>query len=322
MLLTKDTEKTFDELTNQLCMFERNFKKSTSNDKFSQEALVAKAEIKKQDMKKKSRAGSVCNYCGKKNHWVAECRQWIADGRPPKNKLPSEIYNNQNKKNNQNKNQNKNQSNAVEVKEALIITVSEEIFNTEINTIDWWIDNGATRHVINNFDFFLDFEEFKNPCGIKAAGKELLQAVGKGTIKVMSIVNKEKLILTLSDVWYVPEVSKNLFSVLAAQDKNRTSFFESTTTQCSLKVNGKILLCGVRNVNGTLFKASIEPIHPADNVSLHAAVAETTQLQLYHERWGHQDKQHVKKMLQKELGINFKVDREISEPCVYGKATV
>ena len=49
-------------------------------------------------------------------------------------------------------------------------------------------------------------------------------------------------------------------------------------------------------------------------------VAETIQLPLYHERWGHQDKQHVKKMLQKELGINVKIDRELCEPCVYGKA--
>ena len=40
----------------------------------------------------------------------------------------------------------------------------------------------------------------------------------------MSTVKKDKLIFTLSDVWYVPEVLKNLFSVLAAQNKNRTNF--------------------------------------------------------------------------------------------------
>lgn len=85
-------------MTTQLCMFERNFKKSTSNDKFSQEALVAKGEMQKQDAKKKSRAGTTCNYCGKKNHWVSECKKWIADGRPPKNKTANHSQNQANHK--------------------------------------------------------------------------------------------------------------------------------------------------------------------------------------------------------------------------------
>ena len=44
MLLTKDAGKTFDELTRQLCMFERNFKKTATakSEKFIQEALVTK----------------------------------------------------------------------------------------------------------------------------------------------------------------------------------------------------------------------------------------------------------------------------------------
>jgi hypothetical protein len=35
------------------------------------------------------------------------------------------------------------------------------------------------------------------------------------------------------------EMSKNLFSVLAAQDRNENSRFLSTATECYLKVNGK-----------------------------------------------------------------------------------
>lgn len=164
------------------------------------------------------------------------------------------------------------------------MSISAEIFNTEIITVDWWIDNGATRHATNNFDFFVDFERFDNPCGIKAAGQELLQAVEKGIVKVVSTVNNERYILTLNDVWYVPDISKNLFSVLAAQNRNRKSIFESTATQCSLRVDDKILLSGVRNVQRTLLKAAIKPIFPANNASFNVAVAYSSQLQLYHER--------------------------------------
>ena len=234
-------------------MSERNAKKGTSNDKFSQEALVAKSETQKKDAKKKSKAGTTCNYCGEKNHWVSECRKWIADGQPPKNKTINDS---------QNKADHKNQRNAVEVKEGFVLSISEEIFNAKINTVDWWVDNGLTRHATNNFDFFVDVERLDNPSGIKAAGKELLQELVKGIVKVVSTVNNVQYILTLYDVWYVPDISKNLFSVLVAQDRNRKSIFKLTATQCSLKVDDKILLSGVRNVHGTLFKAAIKPIFP------------------------------------------------------------
>jgi hypothetical protein len=42
-------------------------------------------------------------------------------------------------------------------------------------------------------------------------------------------------------------------------------------------------------------------------------------LELYHERWGRQDKQHVRKMRKSELGIDVKLVRGICEPCVFGK---
>ncbi|KAF2887152.1 hypothetical protein ILUMI_19021, partial [Ignelater luminosus] len=41
---------------------------------------------------------------------------------------------------------------------------------------------------------------------------------------------------------------------------------------------------------------------------------------LYHERWGHQDKRHVRTMLQREMGINVLLKKDLCEPCVYGKA--
>ncbi|GBO19176.1 hypothetical protein AVEN_198443-1 [Araneus ventricosus] len=43
-------------------------------------------------------------------------------------------------------------------------------------------------------------------------------------------------------------------------------------------------------------------------------------LQLYHERWGHQNKRHIKDMIQKELGIRIHLDNKPCEPCIYGKA--
>ena len=148
--------------------------------------------------KKMLKQDRACNYCKKKGHWVRDCRKWIADGRPPKNKEVSDP-----------------QGNLVELKETLFLTAGEEVCSTDVNRVDWWIDNGATSHITNDSSFFIDFKEFKSPCIIKAAGKETLKTLGKGTIKVVSTINNKDKILSLTDVWYIPDISKNLFSVLA-----------------------------------------------------------------------------------------------------------
>ena len=213
----------------------------------------------------------------------------------------------------------RNPSNIVDTN-ASLVSVCNNAYATELNSMDWWIDNGATRHITNCRDWLFDFEVFESSCQIQAAGKETLAAVGKGKIKVQSTHNNEEVIL--NDVWYVPSISRNLFSVLAAQDRNRNSVFKSTTTQCLLDVNGKIVLRGFRHVNGNLYKAAITPIvsKVKSDMQFNVVVEHDTTLQLYHERFGHQDKRHVKKIIEKELGIKVKIDQNLCEPCIYGKA--
>ena len=307
MLLTKDEARTFDELTMQLCMFERNFRRSEDTEKFVQEALVVKSDRQRQGSQTKtnnkwSRKEDKCNYCKKRGHWVRDCKKWISDGRPAKNKTEGDA-----------------QTSACNTQVALF-SICNEVCAAEANITDWWVDNGATRHVTNRSELFVEFKEFENPCSIKAAGNEKLQALGKGTIEILSEVKGRNLKMTLKDVWYVPEISRNLFSVLAAQDRNPSSEFKSTATKCSLEVDGKVILCGVRKVYGTLYKAAIKPIIPESDTKVNVAVADSSMLQLYHERWGHQDKRHVKEMLEKEVGIKVKLDKELCEPCIYGKA--
>lgn len=302
-LLTKDDDKTFDELTTQLLIFERDLKKNENDDKFSQEALVVNSDKKKAGrVKKGTGKNDKCNYCKLKGHWVKDCKKWIADGRPPKRKTEDGA-----------------QTNPLDVNVALI-SVSNEVYKLEANSTDWWIDNGATRHVTNHPEYFADYRPFKTSHSIMAAGKETLKALGEGTIEVLSKLDDKIQKLTLTNVWYVPKISKNLFSVLAAQDTKANSKFESTVTSCSLEVDGKRVLCGVREEKGTLYKALIDPITPQHEVEINVAEGESSLLQLYHERWGHQDKQHVRKMLERQQGVKVKLQREICEPCIFGKA--
>jgi len=43
-------------------------------------------------------------------------------------------------------------------------------------------------------------------------------------------------------------------------------------------------------------------------------------MQLYHERFGRQDKRHVKMLLEREMSIKIPAVKEICEPCTFGKA--
>ena len=113
--------------------------------------------------------------------------------------------------------------------------------------------------------------KFSNPCGIKAAGSETLVVLGKGTIRVKTNINEKCQEILLKEVWYVPQISRNLFSVLAAQDRNKNRKFVSSPIECWLKVNNEIVLYGSCRVEGTLFKADIEPILPEKKTEVHTA---------------------------------------------------
>ena len=160
----------------------------------------------------------------------------------------------------------------------------------------------------------MNFKKFESPVSIQAAGQETLEALGSGTIQVMSTVNNNKAILNLVNVWYVPLVSRNLFSVLASQDLNQESVLKSSARMCWLYIKGQLTLCARREVHGSLYKAAIKPILPKDNVKINIAIADSSMLQLYHERWGHQDKRHVKEMLKRLMDIDVKLDSELCEP--------
>lgn len=296
MLMSK-SDRTVDNLTNQLCAYERAL--STKTESSAQEALVVDSSkqffhgTSTYSTKKKK---SFCNYCKKPNHTVKVCRKWIADGRPPK-------------------------SSKTEAKTNMILlTITSTILNAESSRFkdDWYVDNGATSHIANDRDSFRTFQPFSTEHSITTANGEKILATGIGEVDVEAAIQGKWHKITLTDVWCVPEVKKNLFSVLSAQDKHSNSEFVSTAEVCNFKVNHETILVGVRQRNGGLFKLVVRSSNPkSTEVSV---VGKHNLLQLYHERFGHQNKRHVKFLLSKELNINVEMDSELCEGCVYGKA--
>lgn len=65
----------------------------------------------------------------------------------------------------------------------------------------------------------INFEKNESPSEIATANGKFLLAIGKVILQILTIVNKKKQHKELKDVWYVPEISKNFFSMLAIHDR-------------------------------------------------------------------------------------------------------
>lgn len=293
-LLISKKERSIDNLTCQLCAHEKCLRQNheTKEDETNVEALYAKTvKSKKQSFTKKKLK---CNYCKEEGHRVRNCKKWIQDGRPPK------------------------ESNIV-ITNLTVLTIQKAAGFGEIkDSENWYVDNGATSHVTNRGDLFQSFTFFKSQHTVTCANGQCIKALGIGNILVEAEVNGKLEPILLKDVWYVPSISRNLYSVLSTHDKSDKSVFESTTTRCVLKVDGKTKLIGTRDKFGGLFKLKLKCVKPT--VRVNQLSTSTDMLQIYHERFGHQNKLHVKKLIEKEFNIKAKVTKELCEGCIFGKS--
>ncbi|CAB0000727.1 unnamed protein product [Nesidiocoris tenuis] len=209
LLIKANDEKSIDDLSSALILHERNLAPVPPNP--SGEALEVGASKKWQFARKVNnprfetdggikQLDIVCKYCSEKGHWLKQCSRWKADGQPPYPVRAKgiEMY--------------KNSSptvNETETKMALV-SISSDVL--AVSTDDnWWFDNGATKHITNNLNFFTKFEPFRGNCAVTVADNKKLKALGHGIIEVSNFFAGQLKRFTLNDVWYVPEISRNLF---------------------------------------------------------------------------------------------------------------
>ncbi|GBN66646.1 hypothetical protein AVEN_262730-1 [Araneus ventricosus] len=153
------------------------------------------------------------------------------------------------------------------------MSVDEEVCASEILSNTWYLDNSAAKHITMSDKNFIEFERFQYPHGIPTANGEVLPA-------------------------------------LATHDRYGNSRFESTATEYWLKIDVICVLHGTRSKGRGLFKTNMKVIIPKLSIEVNLATSDDSLLQLYHERWGHQDKRHVKSLLNHELNIQVNVQSE------------
>lgn len=159
---------------------------------------------------------------------------------------------------------------------------------------------------------FTTFVEEKT--ALLLADSSTLMVRGRGSIRVTSYVKGKKINVKLQDVYYVPELRRNLFSVGAAQKHGVNVHTEGH--QMQFWRNGRCIIVAT-TANNNLYRCAFEP-----KKSIEVNVV-TNELRRWHERLGHISISAMRELIQrgdlKELVIPTKAEINC-EACAYRKA--
>jgi hypothetical protein len=115
-------------------------------------------------------------------------------------------------------------------------TSSKQLFSCTTNESDhqkWILDSGASQHMSNKREWFTEFQQLNEPLKIYLGNNSVINATGKGQVKVITEYDGKQTKATLCNVLYVPDLAKNLFSVSQATQHGVS--FEFSKNACYLK---------------------------------------------------------------------------------------
>lgn len=178
----------------------------------------------------------------------------------------------------------------------------------------WLIDSGASVHMTPTPQYLWNYTHFdKKPQVIVGDGRGL-QIAGVGAVK-LKLPNG--VLLTLNEVFFVPGLQVNLFSVRAANSQGVGVNFNGHG--CSIFDRDGDLITSVP-ANEKLYTLDCEIIKP----EYHATSSLVPDLEKWHRRLAHVNEATLKKMAKEKLvlNLNLRGKREnlpFCESCVNGK---
>lgn len=228
-----------------------------------------------------------CYNCGKKGHRKSECRY-----KNPRFKKRSNFQ--------------KKEANAAEPEseEVCFLENGGETPEEKNESIYFYLDSGASDHLINTEKYFHQFIVLENPIKINIAKKEQsLMAVKIGTILLEDC--------KLTNVLYVPNLRSNLLSINRIEQSGFGIKFENNKVQ--IHRNGKIIKEGYKKNNLYEMKFTIKEA---------SAQKAYESYKIWHNRLGHASVEKMKELKKRGL-INCETEGQeiLCEPCIKGRQT-
>ena len=201
----------------------------------------------------------------------------------------------------------------VDTKKKEIALFGEALMSDAVDYDIWVADSGATHHMTRSHEYFSSYNVFSEPKPVITGNQKIMLAYGSGDIIIEAQIAGVWSRHYLKDVWYTPEVVKNLFSIPSAADKGFNYWLDNKC--CKITREGETFIVGERHLG--LYKLLIRTVKPEVPAQV-CAVSKIETLQVWHERLGHQNKQYVEKYLTKH-NINYLKDNQFCEGCALGK---
>ena len=190
--------------------------------------------------------------------------------------------------------------------------VEINMFQTSVRFI---LDSGCSSHMCADKTKFDTLNYLHRQVTIEVADGQHIYAEAVGTIGI------------LEDVYYVPDLKKNLISISAFDKKGYSILFEDNEVFMRRSIDDEFVLVGLRD--GALYEAlPFYDIDDTGNEFVGAVIEHTSDLDLWHERLAHLSYDNVKSMVKKDAvdGLIIR-DRSMKkehfcDACASAKATL
>ncbi|KAK4325723.1 hypothetical protein Pmani_003666 [Petrolisthes manimaculis] len=251
---------------------------------------------------KESRKTIKCHHCGKEGHIKRYC--WTL-----KNQQTQQGAGSSGEKSNSAEGDYGNESVGLLAAHAMSACDKNVLANT------WIVDSGATCHMCNNKELFVQYND-KDSVSVSLGDGHSLEALGSGKIILKMLLPDNKIQkCILSDVLYVPKLSFNLLSVSKSAKLGKVTKFSGN--ECKIFCE-KDNLIAFAEKKGNLY-------HLKCTMYVHKANAACKlDENIWHRRYGHLGIDNLKILVRDDLvdGLNFDVNKELEfcEACVKGKS--
>jgi hypothetical protein len=234
-----------------------------------------------------------CFYCEKPGHFKKDCRKRLADL----------------EKGRQQANVARTPRNARA--EHLLFAGQEQDGGMLDNPSTWIVDSGASQHMSHRNDWLDSYEEMK-PVDVLLADNSSMKAVGRGQVSLGGGIR-------LQEVWYIPNLGKNLLSVRKVTERGAKVEFGLRGCQITTP-DGQRTIKATQEGGLYVFQAS----EHADLASGSSESGSFNSLELWHRRLGHLNVQDLKKLENLVTGMKI-TDRNVDirhpcEACIVGKS--
>ena len=188
--------------------------------------------------------------------------------------------------------------------EELLLMAHTEVSKAEGKGI-WFLDSGCSNHMTGDKTWFVEFDEsFKHSVRLGNSTRMAVQGKGSVRFEVQGITQ------TVSDVYYVPNLSNNLLSIGQLQEKRLVIIIKEGTCRIYHHQRGLIVDTPMTMNRMFMVYAKMKPL-PGSCLKMEEEDLEN----LWHKRYGHLNNKSIQIMQQKQMVKGLPKLKEAAKVC-------